>query len=551
MYVHPITCKSHYLFIEVGFPQGDLTEYQTRLREIHVRTAAQLNATLNREFRLPSTGGVFYVNLSMAPRELAQMQDKSEYVRRTAESFSRWEVIDLDLVFDPAVCVPSNGGDSLVNKSGGAPSRLLLLGGAGMGKTTVIHKVASGWGSMELWENRFGAVYHFECRRFRKLISTKKQLSLCDLVTEMHGPPIDNKDRDATLSQGDGVLFLFDGMDELAGWSDIGDDEPIIRDIHTPAEIPTLIYNILHCHLVPHSKVMFTSRPNESVDPDDFDRVIVALGFNHKSIEECVQWLCLGDEDKVMRIMDHLKHKTQLYVYCIVPITCVMLCMVLLDDMPQANNNTDQLDRATQLYIRVTMVMLKRRMTKVPKNRYAILSQQKQTLTRFAALAGDGMFQPDLKIVFDQTDLINHDISDEDLKCGLLEVTTEYCASSDMDNEQISVASFLHLSLQEFLAAVHLVINWSTSAIRHLCEKNEGRKYDMVQLHVAGLTGDALGHKFISTIDPGTTAEMLTSRGEEFIEYLIENYNKHTEKRTGAALKVQVMISIAIKNQDY
>ena len=171
--------------------------------------------------------------------------------------------------------------------------------------------------------------------------------------------------------------------------------------------------------------------------------------------------LCNNDENKHKRIMDHIG-ATQLGVHCFVPLTCVLVGIILLNDMTTQSDargceNQIAIDTFTDLYIRLTLQILHKGQ-KRKRNKYQ-LTDKKQSLKHLINLANDGIFASKRKIIFDAEDLDKHQISNDDIRSLMQECVCEDKPVCLMDAWKPTVASFIHLTYQEFLAAVSVALN--------------------------------------------------------------------------------------------
>ena len=105
-------------------------------------------------------------------------------------------------------------------------------------------------------------------------------------------------------------------------------------------------------------------------------------------------------------------------------------------------------------------------------------------------------------LIFNNTILGKHNI---DVKLPTVKNMMEIHGSNSSDTVQ---ASFIHLSIQEFLAAVHVCITWKVEDVKKVAtEDPNSRRLDNVQLYMAGILGDIgtgdikIGQKFLQALD--------------------------------------------------
>ena len=86
---------------------------------------------------------------------------------------------------------------------------------------------------------------------------------------------------------------------------------------------------------------------------------------------------------------------------------------------------------------------------------------------------------------------------------------------------QPTVASFIHLTYQEFLAAVSVALNKDNTNLDRLVIEMSSGRFEMVLLFTAGLLGNKdQGHKFLQGIDDSVTTEMSSLRADRLLQSL-------------------------------
>ena len=485
--------------------------YQQKLRsELHI-AAKSANRKLNKVFGI-NHNEVLYVQLSIAPNELDQIKDKEKYLSRTSDQIHNWTNLTIENLFDP---IP--GSDE-------SPRSIILLSGPGMGKTTATQARASSWGKSER-NLSTKSIYRFECRTFRTLVKDKTKISLEQLLLEKHNPQVtSSKERKKILAALDSphTEIIIDGLDELHDLEEMFIDGDYVYDVRASTTIPNLLRNLMHGNLLPSARFLFSTRPNSKINLSDFDRVILRLGYTNDSIKKCIEILCRHHQSKIEQVLAHLE-KTNLNVHCYVPLTCVLITMVMLNDI---ENNTlekdgSPLDTFTHLYIRVIKQLLWKAQGQETFREYKPKEEHLKGLKRLAALAADGLLAEHRRLIFDKKDLKAHQITDSDISIGLLDVTSEHETILNQGHGTRTFSSFLHLSLQEFMTALHLVRKWNRKHLDHIQKNSKFSRYDIVLLFAAGLLGDTeVGHPFLATIDSKLTPTVLQKRTKELISML-------------------------------
>ena len=275
-----------------------------------------LNRKLNKKlFRYQTS--VFYVNLSITQKR-KRSQDMEDYIKRTAESLSsKFQNIQVPNLFKQKKCLS-----------------ILIYGAPGSGKSTVTQKIASSWATREMWNDKFDLVFHLECRQMRRMIQKEEEITFEELLMKFHSPDLyeqENKEafRWCIKHNQERMLIILDGLDELAQWDDVFNDEDreVVTSITDKAEVPVILYNLLDSKLLQDARRIVTSRPIESIDTHMFSEVMVALGFDQNAIDECSFSVCDYDRNIHKNVMEKLQVNTQLNTFCTIPLElCVELC---------------------------------------------------------------------------------------------------------------------------------------------------------------------------------------------------------------------------------
>ena len=350
-------------------------------------------------------------------------------------------------------------------------------------------------------------------------------LSLEQFIFDHHGPQVTSAEERSKIMwalNSPETEIIIDGLDELDDLEEMFLTGHKITDIQKETTIPNLFFNLKNGHLLPRARFLFSTRPNSKINLRDFDRVVLGLGFTNESIVKCIEILCQKDLSKTAKILAHLE-KTNLKVHCFVPLTCVLITMVMLNDIE--NNSLDKdgasLNRFTHLYIRVIKQLLWKAQGADRMTEYNPKPEHLKGLKRLAALAADGLLAEHRRLIFDKEDFKSHQITNSDISIGLLEVTSEQETILNQGHGPRIVSSFLHLSLQEFMTAVYVVRKWNPKNLKFIQKNLKSSRFEMILLFTAGLLGDQeVGHPFLATIDRKLTPSVLQKRTKELISML-------------------------------
>ncbi|XP_027129812.1 protein NLRC3-like [Larimichthys crocea] len=271
------------------------------------------------------------------------------------------------------------------------------------------------------------------------------------------------------------LLFIFDGLDESRLSLDFNNKE-LVSDVTQESSVSVLLTSLIKGNLLPSALIWITSRPAAAnqIPPSCVDRVTEVRGFTDAQKEEYFRRR-VSDEDLSSRIISHIKTSRSLHIMCLIPVFCWITATVL-DHMLTTDQRGELPKTLTDLYSHFLLVQTKRKKKKYDEGHET--SPQELTEADREVLLKLG------RLAFEQLEKGNIMFYQEDLEqCGL--DVTEASVYSGVCTEifkresvifQKTVYSFVHLSVQEFLAAVymfHCYTNKNTKVLKDFL----GKKY--------------------------------------------------------------------------
>ncbi|XP_065810456.1 protein NLRC3-like [Labrus bergylta] len=344
------------------------------------------------------------------------------------------------------------------------PIRVVLTNGvAGVGKTFSVQKFTLDWA--EGSENQDLSLVIL--LSFRELNLIRDEVySLLELLRVFH--PTLQKVTAETLAVCK-VLFIFDGLDESRPSLDFKNRE-VVSDVTKKSQLNILLTNLIKGNLLPSALIWITSRPAAAnqIPPSCVDRLTEVRGFTDAQKEEYFRRKFSDDEDRSSRIISHIKTSRSLHIMCLIPVFCWITATVL-DHMMSTEQRGELPKTLTDLYSLFLLVQAKRKKNKYDEEHQ--LSPQELTKSDREVLLKLG------RLAFEHLEDGNIMFYKEDLEqCGL--DVTEASVYSGVCTEifkreyvilQKAVYCFVHLSVQEFLAAVymfHCLTNRNTGVVK-------------------------------------------------------------------------------------
>ncbi len=376
------------------------------------------------------------------------------------------------------------------------PRTILVVGRPGIGKTLLTKNIFYQWQQQvsKFWHGKI--VILIRCRAF----NNKEKTSLRDMLRHSEGFNMSSADFNCIYEYicliPRNVILIFDGLDEL----NINDEsltegfqgKPV--NTHSEDMHMLLIFKqLVKGELLPGAKVLITSRPTaEKIYKDlQFDQEVEIIGFGKEQIKKYVETFCCNDKDKSTKMWNFIKESPELLSICYLPVNSYIVCLTLkesigINGQQEAECVKLNVPRTiTELYKRAIKILLYRhhlryKNKEIPKD-YIIAklpTQLQNDLNKLKGIARDGMIEDQLIFEFENSDEFVAELSD----CGLF---------NKLEEKRHNIFCFLHLTIQEFLAALHVVDDMD-NVESFLCEHMSNPKWHLVIQFVAGLIGDKI-----------------------------------------------------------
>ncbi|XP_075935583.1 protein NLRC3-like [Anarhichas minor] len=344
------------------------------------------------------------------------------------------------------------------------PIRTVMTKGvAGIGKTVLTQKFTLDWA-----EDKDNQDIQFTFPfTFRELNALKeKQFSLVELVHHFFS---ETKDAGICRFEDFLVLFTFDGLDECRLPLDFHNNE-ILTDVTESTSVDVLLTNLFRGKLLPSARLWITTRPAAAnqIPPECVDMVTEVRGFTDPQKEEYFRKR-FRDKRQTSRIISHIKTSRSLHIMCHIPVFCWITATVL-EDMLKTREGGELPKTLTEMYIHFLVVQSKLKKVKYDGGAETDPHWSPESRKMTESLG---------KLAFDQLQKGNLIFYESDLReCGIdIRAASVYSGvftqifREERGLYQDKVFCFVHLSVQEFLAALHVHLTFINSGVNLLSEE--------------------------------------------------------------------------------
>ncbi|XP_026016259.1 NACHT, LRR and PYD domains-containing protein 12-like [Astatotilapia calliptera] len=344
------------------------------------------------------------------------------------------------------------------------PIRTVLTKGvAGIGKTVLTQKYSLDWAEDKANQD-IQFIFPFTFRELNVL--KEEKFSLVGLV---HHFFTETKEAGICSFEDFQVVFIFDGLDECRLPLDFH-KTTILTDPRKSTSVDVLLINLIRGELLPSARLWITTRPAAAnqIPPDCVGMVTEVRGFTDPKKEEYFRKR-FRDEEQASSIIFHIKISQSLHIMCHIPVFCWITATVL-EDVLETREGGQLPNTLTEMYIHFLVVQAKVKKVKYDGGAETDPHWSPESRKMMESLG---------KLAFVQLQKGNLIFYESDLtECGIdIRAASVYSGvftqifKEERGLYQDKVFCFIHLSVQEFLAALHVHLTFSNSGLNLLEEQ--------------------------------------------------------------------------------
>ncbi|XP_072513194.1 NACHT, LRR and PYD domains-containing protein 12-like [Salminus brasiliensis] len=339
---------------------------------------------------------------------------------------------------------------------------VLTKGIAGIGKTVSVQKFILDWAEGKA-NQHVDFVFVLPLRELNLIMNVQCSLQelLVDLNPELAG-------LGAEVYDMCNVMFIFDGLDESRLQMNCFSSQRVYT-VSMKSTVDVIMASLIKGELLSSALVWITSRPAavNQIPSKYVDRLTEVQGFNDQQKEEYFRKK-ITDESAVSRIISHIKTTRSLHIMCHIPVFCWISATVLKEILAQSQGR-DIPKTLTEMYLNFLLIQTNMKNEKYDGREETdskrLLESNREVILKLAELAFRQLMRGNIMFY-------EEDMSDCGINMDSTSVYSGMCTEIFKEESVLyktKVFCFVHLSVQEFLAALY-VFHCFVSKTLHVLE---------------------------------------------------------------------------------
>nr|XP_046232883.1 NLR family CARD domain-containing protein 3-like [Scatophagus argus]XP_046232884.1 NLR family CARD domain-containing protein 3-like [Scatophagus argus] len=397
-----------------------------------------------------------YTELYITERGSGEVNKEHEV--RQIEIASRTPIAQEKSIHCNQLFVPLRGQDYHVRT-------VITRGVAGIGKTVSVNKFTLDWAE-ERQNTNLDFVFPLSFRELN--LMRKKRFSLVELLAVFFPQ---TKDTGIFANGKNKMLFILDGLDESRLSLDFHKCE-IMSDVNQETTIAVLLTNLIRGRMLPLALVWITSRPvaSSQIPLEYIDLVTEVRGFNNPQKDEYFRKK-IRDESLANRVIAHVKSCRSLHIMCHIPVFCWMAASVLEKKLATTDSK-DSPKTLTQMYIHFLSLYVDNMKKRLSGRRESNTECLRENLILLGELAFKELEKGQL--IFYESDLILSGI--KVTQASMFSGVYTQIFSEELTPCNQKMFCFVHLSIQEFFAALYVYLKFNNDNFNALIKKSSASR---------------------------------------------------------------------------